>query len=78
MNNLPHFKTIEILKKLTNGSIHRIEFKDCSMMITGNHLIIITNQYDKSKYNNLTNHEWLVSTTGDIFNLSEIKAYKTT
>jgi hypothetical protein len=48
------------------------------MMITGNHLIIITNQYDKSKYNNLTNHEWLVSTTSDVFNLSEIKAYKTT
>lgn len=70
MNNLPHFKSVEILKKLTNGSIIKSEFTDCSMMVTGNHLIIIKNQYGDN------NH--LISTTGDIFDLSEIKSYKTT
>jgi hypothetical protein len=69
MNNLPHFKWIEILKKEHNGSINNIKFEDCSMMITGNHLIIITKQF--------VNGNYLTSTTGDIFNLSEIKAYKT-
>lgn len=69
MSSLPHFKSIELLKKEPGGSISNIKYEDCSMMITANHLIVITEYVNSSTGS--------ISTTGNVFNLSEIKAYKT-
>jgi hypothetical protein len=66
MVNLPIFKTIEILKKETN-SIINVKFENASILLTGNYLIII----EKKNYGN---DESSIST---VFNLSEIKSYKT-
>jgi hypothetical protein len=66
MVNLPIFRTIEILKKETNSVIN-VKFENASMLLTGNYLIII-------EKNNYGNDESSIST---VFNLSEIKSYKT-
>ena len=66
MVNLPIFKTIEILKKETN-SIINVKFENASILLTGNYLIII----EKKNYGN---NESSINT---VFNLSEIKSYKT-
>jgi hypothetical protein len=64
--NLPVFRTIEILKKETNSVIN-VKFENASMLLTGNYLIII----EKKNYGN---DESSIST---VFDLSEIKSYKT-
>lgn len=66
MINLPVFRTIEILKKETNSVIN-VKFENASMLLTGNYLIII----EKKNYGN---DESSIST---VFDLSEIKSYKT-
>jgi hypothetical protein len=66
MVNLPIFKTIEILKKETN-SIINVKFENASILLTGNYLIII----EKKNYGNDE------SSINTVFNLSEIKSYKT-
>ena len=66
MVNLPIFITIEILKKETNSVIN-VKFENASMLLTGNYLIII----EKKNYGN---DESSIST---VFDLSEIKSYKT-
>lgn len=66
MVNLPIFRTIEILKKETNSVIN-VKFENASMLLTGNYLIII----EKKNYGN---DESSIST---VFDLSEIKSYKT-
>ena len=66
MVNLPTFNTIEVLKK-ENNSILNLKFENASMLLTGNYLIVITKEsfdtYESSIHN--------------VFNLSEIKSYKT-
>ena len=66
MDNLQIFKTIEILKK-ENNSIVNIKFENASIKLTGNYLIIIENKYYE-------NDESSINT---VFDLSEIKSYKT-
>jgi hypothetical protein len=66
MGNLGIFKIIEILKK-ENNSIVNIKFENASIKLTGNYLIIIEEKYYESG-------ESLINT---VFDLSEIKSYKT-
>ena len=64
-DNLPIFKHIEITKK--KGTYKT--FSNSSILITGDYLIIITNDFSDKNYLNFTNHE--------VIRLSEIKSYKT-
>jgi hypothetical protein len=66
MVDLPKLKTIEILKK-ENNSIVNFKFENASIKLTGNYLIIIEEKYYE-------NGESLINT---VFDLSEIKSYKT-
>jgi hypothetical protein len=66
MVNLPIFNTIEILKK-ENNSIVNLKFESASMLLTGNYLIVITKEYIGTYESSISN----------VFNLSEIKSYKT-
>ncbi len=73
-NTAPKFGKVELLFK--NGettkelaSTTRLEFEDCGLMITGDHIIVILDERDEIN-NTLTS-------TGRIFNLKEIAAYKT-
>jgi hypothetical protein len=73
-NTTPKFGKVELLFK--NGeptkdltSTTRLEFEDCGLMITGDHIIVILDERDGIN-NSLTS-------TGRIFSLKEIAAYKT-
>jgi len=66
MVDLPKLKTIEILKK-ENNSIVNFKFENASIKLTGNYLIIIEEKYYE-------NGKSLINT---VFDLSEIKSYKT-
>lgn len=72
MNTAPKFGKIELLlysdlkdKTLTTS----ISYEDCGIMITGDYLIIVIDE--RNDINN-TN-----TSTGKIYHLSEVKAYKT-
>ena len=76
MNRAPKFGKIELLLKQPKvsftsdiQSIERIEFLDSGLMITGDHIIVIIDERDELN-NTLTS-------TGKIFNLSDVMAYKT-
>jgi hypothetical protein len=66
MVSLPIFNTIEILKK-ENNSIVNLKFENASMLLTGNYLIVITKE----------SYDTYESSISNVFNLSEIKSYKT-
>ena len=75
MNRAPKFGKIELLikepnptdKKFNNET--KVEFFDCGLMITGDYIIVIIDEKDELN-NTLTS-------TGKIFNLKEVSAYKT-
>lgn len=76
MNTAPKFGKIELLIKQPKVSFtsdiqstEKIEFLDAGLMITGDHIIVIIDERDELK-NTLTS-------TGKIFNLNDIVAYKT-
>jgi hypothetical protein len=75
MNRAPKFGKIELLikqPKTSDKSIQpteRIEFLDSGLMITGDHIIVVIDERDELN-NTLTS-------TGKIFNLNDIIAYKT-
>jgi hypothetical protein len=71
MNTIPKFGKIELLlysdlkdKTLTTS----ISYEDCGFMITGDYIIIVI---DERNINNSN------TSTGKIYPLSEVKAYKT-
>tara|TARA_R110001606_G_scaffold117702_2_gene247431 strand:+ start:52 stop:264 length:213 start_codon:yes stop_codon:yes gene_type:complete len=67
MNGAPKFSKIELLIK-SGDSTNNIEYRDCGMVITGNYIIIVGYEGDsKAK----------ISSTGTIYNISEIVKYKT-
>lgn len=73
-NTAPKFGKVELLLRNplnTNDltSITRIEFLDCGLMITGDYIIVTIDERDDIN-NTLTS-------TGKIFNLNEVSAYKT-
>ena len=74
MNRAPKFGKVELLLKSKYGdpkiqSIEKVEFEDCGLMITGDYIIIVIDE--KDEFNNT------LTSTGKIFNLSEVSAYKT-
>jgi hypothetical protein len=75
MNRAPKFGKIELLIKQPKTSdkgiqpTERIEFLDSGLMITGDHIIVVIDERDELN-NTLTS-------TGKIFNLNDIVAYKT-
>lgn len=73
-NTAPKFGKVELLFKEGKPtkeleSVTRLEFLDCGLMITGDHIIVILDERDEIN-NTLTS-------TGRIFSLNEIAAYKT-
>jgi len=71
-NRAPKFGKVELLlKSTTNDPLNttKVEFGDCGLMITGDHIIVIIDEKDELK-NTLTS-------TGNIFNLRDVQAYKT-
>jgi hypothetical protein len=66
MSSLLKYKSVEILK-IVNNSITNIKFENASILLTGNYLIITIEDCDTTQ----------ISTIHNIFNLSEIKSYKT-
>lgn len=75
-NTAPKYSKVELL--INNNEVHRdtdlrsttkIEFLDCGLIISGDHLIIVIDERDDIN-NSLTS-------TGRIFDLKEISAYKT-
>ena len=75
MNRAPKFGKIELLLKQPRTSdmgiqpTERVEFLDSGLMITGDHIIVIIDERDELN-NTLTS-------TGKIFNLNDVLAYKT-
>lgn len=74
LNKAPKFGKVELLIKSKNkgdiiSSLTRLEFDDCGLMITGDYLIVITDEKDELKTS--------LTSTGQIFHISEISAYKT-
>ncbi len=69
-NRAPKFGKVELLlKNVANSkdiiSINKVEFFDCGLMITGNYIVITIDEKDE------------LTSTGKIFNLNEVSAYKT-
>lgn len=75
MNRAPKFSKIELLLKTPKTKdtgiqpTEKIEFLDSGLMITGDHIIVIIDERDELN-NTLTS-------TGKIFNLENVLAYKT-
>jgi hypothetical protein len=75
INTAPKYSKIELLIKNEGyrdtdlRSTTKIEFLDCGLIISGNHLIIVIDER-----NDINNS---LTSTGRIFNLKEISAYKT-
>ena len=74
-NMIPKFGKVELLL-ITEGYIDKdlasttkIEFEDCGLMITGDYIIVVIDERDEIN-NTLTS-------TGKIFNMKEVKSYKT-
>ena len=73
-NRAPKFGKVELLLKnnlKTNDltSTTRVQFLDCGLMITGDYIIVTIDEKDDIN-NTLTS-------TGKIFHLNEVSAYKT-
>jgi hypothetical protein len=71
LNSSQIFKKIELLlvfDEKNQIATTRVEYDDAMMMFTSNHLIIIKSATDE---------ELNVTTTGKLFELNEIAAYKT-
>jgi hypothetical protein len=75
INTAPKYSKIELLIKNEGyrdtdlRSTTKIEFLDCGLIISGDHLIIVIDER-----NDINNS---LTSTGRIFNLKEISAYKT-
>lgn len=65
-SDLQYYTTIELLIKTGGESTNKLSFDDCSFILSGNFIIIITKKDDTNKKINT------------IFNLNDIKAFKTT
>jgi hypothetical protein len=73
-NMAPKFSKVELLIKDTKGSdllgsTTKIEFDDCGLMITGDYLVIIIDE--RNELNGT------LTSTGKIFEMKTIQAYKT-
>lgn len=77
MNRAPKYSKVELLLNPDNvvsglqrkDSVDRLEFLDCGLMITGDYLVVIIDEQDEMKTT--------LTTTGKIFPMAKIKAYKT-
>ena len=74
INKTSTFGKVEILLKDTNNSVTmpsvtKVEFYDCGLMITGDYIVVVIDVKDDIN-NTLTS-------TGRIFNLKDVSAYKT-
>lgn len=74
INKTPIFGKVEILLKDINNSVSapsitKIEFYNCGLIITGDYIVVVIDEKDDIN-NKLTS-------TGRIFNLKDVSAYKT-
>jgi len=74
MSKAPTYSKIELLVKTTNENVIRQEFFDSAMMISGDNVIIISEKIDIATEEG---QKFNVITTGQIFNLKNIKSYRT-
>ncbi len=68
MQGAPIFGKVELWVKSGNG-VSKSEYIDSGMVITGNYLIIVENE--------TADAENTVTSTGTLFNLSDVVRYKT-
>lgn len=74
-NMAPKFSKVELLiknndySKGNSNSITKIDFEDCGLMITGDYIVVVLDERDEVKK--------MSTSTGRIFHMSEISAYKT-
>ena len=68
MQGAPIFGKIELLIK-DKDKINKEEYYDSGMVITGNYIIIVVNERDDVETTN--------SSTGIIYNIEDIKSYRT-
>lgn len=74
MNTTPKYSKVELLIKNSKSADRditqtiRLEFNDAGMIITGDYIIVIEDE---------RNAEHSLTSTGKIFQLSEVVAYKT-
>lgn len=77
MNRAPKFGKVELLvinELSTNKdpkipNVDKITFEDCGLMITGDYIIVIVDEKDELKDT--------LTSTGRIFPLNKVQAYKT-
>lgn len=74
MFNAPKYSKVSLMLKLPSNDAQvpnnkLVEFSDCGLVITGDHLIVILDVRDEQN-NSLT-------TTGKIFNLAQVDSYQT-
>ena len=74
INKTSTFGKVEILLKDINSSVSipsvtKIEFYNCGLMITGDYIVVVIDEKDDVNNN--------VTSTGRIFNLKDVSAYKT-
>ena len=73
MNSAPKYSKIELIifkPQIAVMEEELLEFEDCGMFMTGDHLIIVEDSRDDSGEKNQ-------STEGTVFPLNNIKKYKT-
>ena len=68
MQGAPIFGKVELWVKSGNG-VSKSEYTDSGMVITGNYLIIVENE--------TADAESTVTSTGTLYELSDIKKYRT-
>jgi hypothetical protein len=69
-NRAPKYGKVELLLKTDNQlRIDRVEYEDCGLMITGDYIVVIIDSKDEI-------NDTLTS-TGQIYPLSQVSAYKT-
>ncbi len=76
MIKAPKYSKVELLFKSEGitldsslDSVEKLEFLDCGLMITGDYLVVILDEQDEMKTT--------LTSTGKIFPMAKIKAYKT-
>lgn len=68
MNSAPKFSKIELLLK-HGDSIEKKEFLDCALVMSGDYLVVVLDEKNELQKSH--------TTTGEIFNMKDVKAYKT-
>ena len=76
-NTIPKYRKIELILKTGSNTVgyqginstFKVEFEDCGLMITGDYIVVISDDMGDT--------ELSLTSTGRIFHLNDVSAYKT-